>query len=151
VSPSQFRGTDFPISNNDIRLLKLHGRSIKAPDPMRVENPGIVEVLPTPAMRVSRSLLSVLLICALLVSTVRAQPPVGASQIKHVVFILKENHTFDNYFGAFPDADGASTGKIHTGATVPLTRALHVSPGDIYHPGTPPCSEWTAGRWMVST
>ena len=84
-------------------------------------------------MRVLRSLLSVLLICALLVSTVHAQLPVGASQIKHVVFILKENHTFDNYFGAFPRTDGASSGKIHTGATVPLTRAPDVSPGDINH------------------
>lgn len=84
-------------------------------------------------MRVLRSLLWVLLICAFLVSTVHAQPPVGASQIKHVVFILKENHTFDNYFGAFPGADGASSGKIHTGATVPLTRAPDVSPGDINH------------------
>jgi phospholipase C len=27
--------------------------------------------------------------------------------IKHVVIIVKENHTFDNYFGQFPPADGA--------------------------------------------
>jgi phospholipase C len=26
--------------------------------------------------------------------------------IKHVVIIVKENHTFDNYFGTFPGADG---------------------------------------------
>ncbi len=26
--------------------------------------------------------------------------------IEHVVIIVKENHTFDNYFGAFPGADG---------------------------------------------
>jgi len=30
--------------------------------------------------------------------------------IKHVVFIMKENRTFDNLFGAFPGADGTSTG-----------------------------------------
>jgi phospholipase C len=31
----------------------------------------------------------------------------GASiPIKHVVVIVKENHTFDNYFGAFPGAEG---------------------------------------------
>src|SRR5664280_153523 len=26
--------------------------------------------------------------------------------IKHVVIIVKENHTFDNYFGTFPGANG---------------------------------------------
>src|SRR5262249_41044272 len=28
--------------------------------------------------------------------------------IKHVVIIVKENHTFDNYFGTFPKANGAN-------------------------------------------
>jgi phospholipase C len=100
---------------------------------MRVENPETIESLPTSAMRVLPSLLWSLLVIFVFASTLRAQPPVGASQIKHVVFILKENHTFDNYFGAFPGANGASSGKIHTGATVPLTRAPDVSPGDINH------------------
>ena len=30
-----------------------------------------------------------------------------AGSIEHVVIIVKENHTFDNYFGRFPGADGA--------------------------------------------
>jgi phospholipase C len=30
------------------------------------------------------------------------------SPIQHVVIIFKENHTFDNYFGTFPGADGMS-------------------------------------------
>jgi phospholipase C len=30
----------------------------------------------------------------------------GPSPIKHVVIIFKENHTFDNYFGTFPGANG---------------------------------------------
>ncbi|HKS59844.1 MAG TPA: alkaline phosphatase family protein, partial [Thermoplasmata archaeon] len=30
-----------------------------------------------------------------------ATPP-----IEHVVILVKENHTFDNYFGTFPGADG---------------------------------------------
>ncbi len=50
-------------------------------------------------------------------------PPRTRNQIKHVVFILKENHTFDNYFGAFPGADGASTGTIHNGHIVNLGNA----------------------------
>lgn len=35
----------------------------------------------------------------------RAAPP---SPIQHVVLIVKENHCFDNYFGTFPGADGAT-------------------------------------------
>jgi phospholipase C len=31
-----------------------------------------------------------------------------ASAIEHVVIIVKENHTFDNYFGTFPGANGAA-------------------------------------------
>src|SRR4051812_10327763 len=31
--------------------------------------------------------------------------------IKHVVFLVKENRTFDNYFGQYPGADGATEGK----------------------------------------
>ncbi len=32
--------------------------------------------------------------------------------IKHVVFIIKENRSFDNMFGRFPGADGTTTGQI---------------------------------------
>ncbi len=32
-------------------------------------------------------------------------------KIKHVVFIVKENRTFDTYFGTFPGADGATSGR----------------------------------------
>ena len=32
----------------------------------------------------------------------------AASKIKHVVVIMQENHTFDNYFGTFPGADNLS-------------------------------------------
>lgn len=39
----------------------------------------------------------------------------GINQIQHIVFIIKENHSFDNYFGTFPGANGATTGKISTG------------------------------------
>jgi len=40
--------------------------------------------------------------------------------VEHVVIILKENHTFDNYFGTYPGADGVTTGLTSTGSTVPL-------------------------------
>ena len=33
------------------------------------------------------------------------------SPVEHVVIIVKENHTFDNYFGRFPNADGAALAR----------------------------------------
>ncbi|MEA2629419.1 MAG: phospholipase, partial [Chloroflexota bacterium] len=40
----------------------------------------------------------------------------AASKIKHVFVIMQENHTFDNYFGTFPGADG-----LPAGVTLPVT------------------------------
>ena len=40
------------------------------------------------------------------------QPVRAVSPIQHIVFIVKENHTFDNYFGAFPGVNGATTGLV---------------------------------------
>jgi len=40
-----------------------------------------------------------------------AKPKAGGtpqSPIEHVVLIIKENHTFDNYFGTYPGANGAT-------------------------------------------
>ncbi|MGD1102196.1 MAG: alkaline phosphatase family protein, partial [Terriglobia bacterium] len=33
-------------------------------------------------------------------------PPHGMEKIQHVIWIIQENHSFDNYFGTFPHADG---------------------------------------------
>src|SRR5580765_7140715 len=43
------------------------------------------------------------------------KPTTDASEfpIKHIVVVVKENHTFDNYFGSFPGANGIS--QIDTG------------------------------------
>jgi len=46
---------------------------------------------------------------------------VAQAQIQHVVVIIKENHSFDNYFGLFPGANGATTGKSKTDKNIPLT------------------------------
>jgi len=42
--------------------------------------------------------------------------------IQHVVFIVKENRSFDEYFALFPGADGASSGITSTGQVIPLER-----------------------------
>src|SRR5689334_19434640 len=41
------------------------------------------------------------------------------SRIQHIVFIIKENRSFDTYFGTYPGADGATTGMISTGERMP--------------------------------
>ena len=38
--------------------------------------------------------------------------------IKYIVVIIKENHTFDNYFAGFPGADTSATATLSTGATL---------------------------------
>jgi phospholipase C len=57
----------------------------------------------------------------------------GLDKIKHIVFIVKENRTFDNYFGTFPRADGATSGTISTGDVIPLRHAPDMTPRDIDH------------------
>ncbi|HEX8815499.1 MAG TPA: alkaline phosphatase family protein [Terriglobales bacterium] len=47
-------------------------------------------------------------------------------QIQHVVFIMKENRSFDHYFGLFPGAYGTNTGVTSSGQTIPLWRAPDV-------------------------
>jgi phospholipase C len=67
------------------------------------------------------------------------RPPVDASRfetrfpIKHVIFIIKENRSFDQYFGLFPGANGATTGRTEDGV-VPLVRGLpNQLPHDLMH------------------
>lgn len=46
--------------------------------------------------------------------------PSGFSNIQHIVFIIKENRSFNNYFGLFPGALGATTCKVSNGQTITL-------------------------------
>jgi len=57
----------------------------------------------------------------------------GLGKIQHIVYIIKENRTFDNYFGKFPGAEGATSGTISTGKVVPLRQAPDRTPRDIAH------------------
>ena len=49
-------------------------------------------------------------------------------RIKHIVFMVKENRTFDTYFGTFPGADGATHGQTCDGSEVPLARPTEDEP-----------------------
>jgi phospholipase C len=55
------------------------------------------------------------------------------ARIQHIVFIIKENRTFDHYFGTFPGAEGTTTGVISTGEHIALRRATDRMQRDIGH------------------
>jgi phospholipase C len=57
----------------------------------------------------------------------------GIHKIKHVVFLIKENRTFDTYFGTFPGADGATSGRLSTGKVVKLEHTPDRVPYDLGH------------------
>jgi phospholipase C len=44
-------------------------------------------------------------------------------RIDHLIFLVKENRTFDHMFGRFPGADGATSGITCDGSVVPLRAA----------------------------
>jgi phospholipase C len=64
-----------------------------------------------------------------------------ATPIKHVVFVIKENRTFDNMFGRFPGADGVTVG-MDQGEPRPLTQAPDRLETDIKH-----CYECSLQAW----
>ena len=71
-------------------------------------------------------------------------PPSTASagKIKHIVFIVKENRSFDGYFGTFKGANGATTGKISTGQVITLGHSPDPPGHDMGH-------EWTDNHVAV--
>jgi phospholipase C len=59
-----------------------------------------------------------------------AVPP--AAPIEHIIIFIKENRTFDNYFGAYPGADGATAALASDGKVYPLKPQADSIP-DISH------------------
>ncbi|MEO8292999.1 MAG: alkaline phosphatase family protein [Actinomycetota bacterium] len=66
----------------------------------------------------------------------------GKNPIKHVIFLVKENRTFDTYFGQYPGAEGTTVGKTLKcteaggcvpGPDYPLKPAPYIQPHDITH------------------
>lgn len=64
-----------------------------------------------------------------------APTPTSPDPIQHIVIVVKENRSFDNYFGTFPGADGTSVGQVSSGATVHLMHAPDHTLLDIGHAG----------------
>lgn len=61
--------------------------------------------------------------------------PNARDPIRHIVILVKENRTFDNYFGTFPHADGATYGRLSDGRLVRLTHTPDHTLLDISHQG----------------
>jgi phospholipase C len=60
--------------------------------------------------------------------------PLGdMTQIQHIVFIIKENRSFDEYFGTFPNANGTTQGVLSTGQTITLGHTPDMTPADVGH------------------
>ena len=55
--------------------------------------------------------------------------------IQHVVILIKENRSFDNYFGTFPGADGTTFGRRSDGRIVRLIHTPDHTLLDIAHQG----------------
>src|SRR5258708_12897182 len=60
-------------------------------------------------------------------------PTIPNGSIKHIVFFIKENRTFDNYFGTYPGANGATTATTSDGKVVPLQHQSDQLPFDVDH------------------
>jgi phospholipase C len=67
-----------------------------------------------------------------------------ALPIHHVVVIVKENHTFDNYFGSFPGAEGTTTCQLMSG-TIPCPSAPD-STRDLCHKHDCALTDWNGGQ-----
>jgi phospholipase C len=59
----------------------------------------------------------------------RTQLQLARRKIKHVVFVIKENRSFDSMFGLYPGAAGATHGRLCDGTTVQLTHLKDAAPG----------------------
>ncbi len=57
----------------------------------------------------------------------------GSNKIEHVVLVIQENRSFDDFFATFPGADGTTQGSTSSGRTVALKRVDLEEPCDFGH------------------
>src|SRR5260221_12794377 len=55
------------------------------------------------------------------------------ANIQHIVYIIKENRSFDNYFGTFPGAAGATSGLMSTCERILLGHTPDRTTRDLCH------------------
>lgn len=66
-------------------------------------------------------------------AVIKTKPP--RYPIKHIIIIDRENHSFDNIFGTFPGADGATQYRAADGTLTPLGHTPDHTLLDIAHAG----------------
>jgi phospholipase C len=71
--------------------------------------------------------------CLALAGTPAAAAPSPTTPIEHFVVLMQENHSFDNYFGTFPGADGIPRGTCmpvgSSSSERPCVRPFHAERG----------------------
>jgi len=78
-------------------------------------------------------------------------PPPTSVPIEHVVVVIKENHTFDNYFGTFPGAEGSTQCTTSQGS-IPAPHAPDSTPRDLCHSHDCALTDWDGGAldgWLA--
>src|SRR6266853_3319517 len=93
----------------------------------RVSSLEFLKFLQSSAMTILKKMIVVLFLGGV------ASAQFGSQKIEHIVIIIKENRTFDNYFGLFPRADGATTGAVSNGQTISLGHESDRTPRDPGH------------------
>jgi phospholipase C len=71
-------------------------------------------------------------------------PPGGKYPIEHIIVVVKENHTFDNYFGTFPGAEGTQIAQTSTGP-VAVGRPPVQMTRDLCHEHSCALADWNHG------
>ncbi|MFI5414308.1 MAG: phospholipase C [Candidatus Lutacidiplasmatales archaeon] len=78
--------------------------------------------------------------------------PTSAGAIGHIVVVLQENHTFDNYFGTYPGADGTLGASICLPVTPGSSQCLgpshapHRTPNDMSHNHPTAVADYDGGK-----
>lgn len=73
-----------------------------------------------------------------------AAVPAGMDKVQHIVWIIQENHSFDNYFGTYPGADG-----LPPDACSPELPGAKRCVAPFHMPAKmPPCD--LAHRWVIA-
>ena len=102
-----------------------------------------------------RFLIAVALVAILLISNARV-PSRAASNgipIQHIIVIVQENHTFDNYFGTYPGANGLPPGVAlpanpnGTASVKPFPLNRDAPWGDICHSWGCAHAEFDSGKY----
>ena len=62
-----------------------------------------------------------------------ARRSTGSTPISHVIVVIQENRSFDNFFATYPGADGTTFGTLSNGTEVPLQEVNLDYPCDFGH------------------